>query len=730
MATQLNNYSASEVSFNETTGTNVSILHPSVSILLTPSPGYTITSSNFSPKSPLPSNISSLTFQQSGANINAIATFTNPFTMPSSNVSIPLCINGFAELVRYSISGSITNNICNINGELPTSYSGTGTFNTTSTVITIPVNADSGYYFPTQPTLVVSTGLSSNYTITSSNSFDGEGNLIGTQFNVNYKFPNANVSWNVLTLNACAYEIYVPSIEITGYSINTTSIIPAGETRTMQVFGNEGAVFTVSMNGTNLVSNVTMGVTGVYAFDIVFPTVTSNTTYTITLSGDLASPFLPQNPIVIYQRLATNVTLQALFNSGIANVTPVVKSFEAFGSPTPGESAFTLDFPWTITPSPALTGNQRLALSAQPTSANWSNLNQLTNGGTLIFPVANIVLENPATSGTITVTGNIETYGGSNMTTTLDLTGLLTIVDTPSITTLDATSITATSATGGATNISNGGLTLINKGIQWSLNSSMNPILNSFTATTSDTGNFTTSMPNLTAGTTYYVRAFATNSLGIGYGAIKQFTTLNPLPYSYTLQYNYFDDTYVGFANAAAACAATATYTTVWSTSATIVEGMALYTDQYGQNPLTAYSFGTATPYFKLGDNSVRFEKNDPEIDLGNVVYSVASCSTSSVVFTSWSSQSYTTIDQSTSGMVTITGDPVAFRARATVIGDSTICAVNINVNGIAKSASRGTPGTNDSTYTTLIQPGTYTYSVSIDTTNGAVAGGIFWISA
>ena len=427
MATQLNNYSASEVSFNETAGTNVSILHPSVSILLTPSPGYTITSSNFSPKSPLPSNISSLTFQQSGANINAIATFTNPFTMPSSNVSIPLCINGFAELVMYSISGSITNNICNINGELPTSYSGTGTFNTTSTVITIPVNADSGYYFPTQPTLVVSTGVSSNYTITSSNSFDGDGNLIGTQFNVNYKFPNSNMSGNVLTLSACAYEIYVPSIEITGYSINTVSIIPAGETRTMQVFGNEGAVFTVSMNGTNLVSNVTMGATGVYAFDIIFPTVTSNTTYTITLSGDLASPFLPQNPIVIYQRLATEVTLQALFNSGIANITPVVKSFEAFGSPTPGESAFTLDFPWTITPSPALTGNQRLVLSAQPTSANWSNLNQLTNGGTLIFPVANIVLENPATSGTITVTGNIETYGGSNMTTTLDLTGLLTI---------------------------------------------------------------------------------------------------------------------------------------------------------------------------------------------------------------------------------------------------------------------------------------------------------------
>lgn len=729
MATQLNNYTASGVTFNETAGVNVSILHPSATIVLTPDPGYTLTASSFSAITPLPSNISGLTFQQSGTNVNAIATFTNPFTMPQSNVSIPLCINGQAVLKMYSISGSITNNICNISGSLPTSYSGSGNFNTTATLLTIPVNAIDGYYFPTQPTLTVTTGNNNSYTITSSNSFDGDGNLIGVQFNLNYKFPDANVSGNIITLNACAYEIYVPSIEITNYSINTATIIEAGETRVMQVFGNEGAVFTVSMNGTNLVTNVVMGATGVYSFPIVFPAVTANTTYTITLSGDLASPFLPQNPFTIQQRVATLVTLDVLFNSGIAAVTPVVKSFTAFGSPIPGEDAFIINFPWSITPSPALTGNKKLVLSAQPTDANWSNLNPLTNGGTSIFPVASISLENPAVSGTITVTGNVETYGGSSMTTTLDLTSLLRIIDSPTISTTVISNITGTSASSGGNAISDNGSSITVKGVQWSATSNFATILGS-TSNGTGTANYSSSITGLTQNTTYYVRAYATNAAGTGYGNVVSFTTLNPLPYSYTLQYNYFDDTYVGFANSAAACAATTTYTTVWSSSATIEAGMALYTDQYGQVPLAAYSFGTANSYFKLGDNNVRFEQNYPENELGNVVYSVASCSTSSVVFSSWSSQSYTTIDQDTSGTVTITGDPVAFFARATVIGDSTVCAVNINVNGNTKSASRGTPGTNDSTYTPVIQPGTYTYSVSIDTTNAAVAGGIFWISA
>ena len=104
----------------------------------------------------------------------------------------------------------------------------------------------------------------------------------------------------------------------------------------------------------------------------------------------------------------------------------------------------------------------------------------------------------------------------------------------PSIVTTTPYNISTTSADSGGESISDGSLTLINKGIEWSLNSSMDPILNSFTVVTSDVGSFTTTMPNLLADTTYYVRAFATNSLGVSYGAILPFTTTStpPIPCS------------------------------------------------------------------------------------------------------------------------------------------------------------------------------------------------------
>jgi len=99
-----------------------------------------------------------------------------------------------------------------------------------------------------------------------------------------------------------------------------------------------------------------------------------------------------------------------------------------------------------------------------------------------------------------------------------------------------------------------------------------------------------------------------------------------------------------------------------------------------------------------------------------------------SVTFTSWSSQSYTTGSQSTFGQVSIVGAPATFFARATVIASGTTCTTNININGTTRSAYRPTPGTTDSTTFTL-NPGTYSYSVSLTNSTGglAIAGGIYW---
>jgi uncharacterized protein (TIGR02145 family) len=84
--------------------------------------------------------------------------------------------------------------------------------------------------------------------------------------------------------------------------------------------------------------------------------------------------------------------------------------------------------------------------------------------------------------------------------------------------------ITYTSAVSGGTITSNGGATITVSGICWS--TSLNPIATgSHTTDGTTTGTFPSTMTGLSPGTTYHVRAYATNSAGTGYGNDLSFTT-------------------------------------------------------------------------------------------------------------------------------------------------------------------------------------------------------------
>jgi hypothetical protein len=101
-----------------------------------------------------------------------------------------------------------------------------------------------------------------------------------------------------------------------------------------------------------------------------------------------------------------------------------------------------------------------------------------------------------------------------------------TTATVPTLATDAASSITTNSATSGGNITSDGGSAVTARGVCW--NTSPNPTTaNSTTTNGSGTGTFTSSLTGLSVGTTYYVRAYATNGIGTAYGNEISFTTVS-----------------------------------------------------------------------------------------------------------------------------------------------------------------------------------------------------------
>jgi hypothetical protein len=110
-------------------------------------------------------------------------------------------------------------------------------------------------------------------------------------------------------------------------------------------------------------------------------------------------------------------------------------------------------------------------------------------------------------------------YGSDSSFTTSALT-------TPIITTNTAFGIGATSASISCTVTSNGGSPLTARGVVYSLTPNASLDNSVITDGGISTGSFTATLPGLTANTQYYVRGYATNTLGTSYGNEITLTTL------------------------------------------------------------------------------------------------------------------------------------------------------------------------------------------------------------
>jgi hypothetical protein len=105
----------------------------------------------------------------------------------------------------------------------------------------------------------------------------------------------------------------------------------------------------------------------------------------------------------------------------------------------------------------------------------------------------------------------------------------------PTVTTTAISSITQTTAISGGNVTNDGGAAVTARGVCWSTTANPTTADNK-TSNSTGSGAFTSSLSGLTAGTTYYVRAYATNSVGTVYGTQVTFSTVAQVYGLYTLK--------------------------------------------------------------------------------------------------------------------------------------------------------------------------------------------------
>lgn len=162
---------------------------------------------------------------------------------------------------------------------------------------------------------------------------------------------------------------------------------------------------------------------------------------------------------------------------------------------------------WSLSPMPSLENGNHKSMG--------SGMGSFSNTITELFPNTPYYVRAYATNESGTA------YGEEKMFTTKE--GL------PTVTTTAVSNNMATTATCGGNVTGNGGFPVTARGVCWNTGGYPN-INDSHTTDGAGSGSYTSNITGLTPGTTYHVRAYATNSMGTSYGQDLPFTTPNGLP--------------------------------------------------------------------------------------------------------------------------------------------------------------------------------------------------------
>ncbi|MDD4712155.1 MAG: T9SS type A sorting domain-containing protein [Bacteroidales bacterium] len=253
----------------------------------------------------------------------------------------------------------------------------------------------------------------------------------------------------------------------------------------------------------NIISSSSRGAT---SFTSSFTGLSPSTTYYVRAYATNTGGYTAYGNEISFTTLSSFPTLTTNSVSSITSTSAICG-----GNITDGGNGYVISrgVCWSITTNPTIANNK---------TSNGTGSTGFTSNITGLSPLTTYYVRAYATN----TSGNTG-YGNENIFNTLSA------VTPPILTTITVSSITSTSAISGGNISSDGGASVTACGICWS--TTPNPtIANSTTSDRTGSTGFTSNITGLSPLTTYYIRAYATNSVGTAYGNEVSFITRSIYP--------------------------------------------------------------------------------------------------------------------------------------------------------------------------------------------------------